>query len=295
MNQENKFGEYKQKLLQYWAVFLAACGKAWIFVKENSKVLLQKLAAWLVKAKDWLGAVTASARVKGKALLERLALWLMAVKEKIRPAVRQAGLWCKTQTARLKSSKLAGTIRSIAAPKQQELTALLAEAPAAAEAAAEVPVQKALPEEVPAAEEMEEKVPAKQAVKNFADAFPQITNPYLRKALVVLGAIGIGSRFTIKWIWKLRTVFMAIPVIWAAVKLAMQNMERLPEKVGLDIQATGEFARMITREEAVYWPLGITLFCLLLMFTAKKPVLPWVISIFTLVLPWMIWILNYYA
>lgn len=279
MNQENKFGEYKQKLLQYWAVFLAACGKAWEYVKVSSKVLLQKLAAWLVKARDWLVEFTASARVKGKALLDRLAIWLTGVREKLRPAVQQAGQWCKAQTVRLKNSKFAGAIRSLPLLKQREQTALTAEVPA---------------DEEPA-EEAAEQMPVKDTANHFAEAFPQITNPYLRKALVVLGAIGVGSRFTLKWLWKLRTVFMAIPVIWAAVKFAMQNMERLPEKVGLDIQSTGEFARMITREEAVYWPLGITMFCLLLMFTAKKPVLPWVISIFTLVLPWMIWILNYYA
>lgn len=95
-------------------------------------------------------------------------------------------------------------------------------------------------------------------------------------------------------IFKLRKVFMAIPVVWAALKLAAQNMDRLPEMVGLNLQASGEFATFVTRNYAVYGPLGVTLFCLLLMFCSRKATFPWVISIFTLALPYLIWMINMY-
>ena len=95
-------------------------------------------------------------------------------------------------------------------------------------------------------------------------------------------------------IFKLRKIFMAIPVVYLAVGIARTNMERLPEAVGLNLQSTGEFAWMVTREYAVYGPLGITAFCLLLMFFSRKMVFPWVISIFTLVLPYLIYFINIY-
>ena len=96
-------------------------------------------------------------------------------------------------------------------------------------------------------------------------------------------------------IFKLRKVFMAIPVVYLAIRIAAANMQRLPEAVGINMQSNGEFALMVTRNYAVYGPLGVTAFCLLLMFFSRKTVYPWVISIFSLVLPLLIWFTNYYA
>jgi len=95
-------------------------------------------------------------------------------------------------------------------------------------------------------------------------------------------------------LFKLRKVFMAIPVVYLAVRIAIANMERLPEAVGLNMQSTGEFALMVTREYAVYGPLGVTAFCLILMFFSRKATFPWVISFFSLVLPYLIYFTNLY-
>ena len=95
-------------------------------------------------------------------------------------------------------------------------------------------------------------------------------------------------------IFKLRKVFMAIPVVYLAIRIASANMQRLPEAVGINMQSNGEFALMVTRNYAVYGPLGVTVFCLLLMFSSRKTVYPWVISIFTLVLPYLLYITNLY-
>ncbi len=102
-----------------------------------------------------------------------------------------------------------------------------------------------------------------------------------------------GSIFT--WIFRLRKVIMAAPVVIAAVKLAGDNAQRLPETVGLNLQSTGDFAVMVTRNYAVYGPLGVTLFCLLLMFCSRKTVFPWIVSIFSLTLPWLIYLTNLYV
>lgn len=298
MSDQNRFDEYKQKLLHWWRLFLDACGRLWETTKTKAgvaltdlrgkgKIWLRKLAAWTLKARESLIRIWTRARREGKKLLQKLAAWVLRVREKVQPMLRRAGEWLAAVPARFRASRadakealpVAEEASVLPEPEPVVEAAAPAREPAAEEAAVEEPAVSAEPE--PEAEP----VPAKS----------RITNPYLRKAGALLTEAGDIIGFVFKWLWKLRTVFMAIPVVMTAVKLAMDNLERLPESVGLDIQSTGEFARMITRQEAVFWPLGLTCFCLVLMFFSKKPLLPWVISIFTLVLPWLIWLLNYYA
>ena len=95
-------------------------------------------------------------------------------------------------------------------------------------------------------------------------------------------------------LFRLRKLVLAAPVVYAAVKLALYNREYLPEQVGINIQSTGEFAQMITRDMAVMAPLGLTGACLLLMLCSRKALYPWAISIFTLVLPILILFSNLY-
>lgn len=272
MNEQNRFNEYLEKMQHYWELFITACyvwmQKAGTWIMDHGKQLLQLLAILLLKARD---------------LVERFINWVKAQADK-----GKAWLESRKQP------------KQEALPVAEEVKALPEEAaaePEATEAVGEPEVQVAVVTEAAAAEEAAaeaaEEQPAAQTAVPVGEVPAEKTN--LQKVGGFLAVIGRGVKLVIKWIWQLRKVIMAAPVIWAAVKLAMENMDRLPESVGLDIQSTGEFARMITRQEAVYWPLGITLFCLLLMFLSKKPLLPWVISIFTLVLPWLIWILNYYA
>lgn len=97
------------------------------------------------------------------------------------------------------------------------------------------------------------------------------------------------------WVWRLRGLILALPIFWTALKLALENMARLPERVGVDIQATGEFAQTISRDMAVFGPFGITLFCLVLAAISRKPLVPLAISVFSLILPVLIWLTNYYA
>ena len=107
----------------------------------------------------------------------------------------------------------------------------------------------------------------------------------LKKIGHVLGVIG-------KWIFRLRGFFIAIPVALAALYLAAQNMSRLPEEVGINLQANGEYAFLISRGLAVMAPLVVTGVCLVMMWLSRRTVYPWIISIFSLVLPYLIWITN---
>ena len=64
--------------------------------------------------------------------------------------------------------------------------------------------------------------------------------------------------------------------------------------VGINLQSSGAFEQMITRDMAVMGPLGLTAACLLLMFCSRKAMYPWAISMFTLVLPILILFTNIY-
>ena len=95
-------------------------------------------------------------------------------------------------------------------------------------------------------------------------------------------------------VYRLRAVFLSIPVIYVALRLAAYNSEYLPLMVGLDLQTTGEFAKTISRQTAVTFPLFLTGGCLVLTFLSKKSLYPWLISIFSLAIPIMLLITNMY-
>ena len=95
-------------------------------------------------------------------------------------------------------------------------------------------------------------------------------------------------------LFKLRKLVLAAPVVYAAVKLALYNRENLPEQVGINLQSSGAFEQMVSRDIAVMGPLGLTAACLLLMFCSRKAMYPWAISVFTLALPVLILFTNIY-
>lgn len=109
-------------------------------------------------------------------------------------------------------------------------------------------------------------------------------------------AARLSFRGILHMIWlvfyRLRSVFLAIPVVFAALRLAAYNSEHLPLMVGIDIQTTGEFAHMISRQNAVMYPMILTGGCLVLVFLSKKPIYPWLISVFSLVIPVLLLVTN---
>lgn len=109
--------------------------------------------------------------------------------------------------------------------------------------------------------------------------------PGLEKTGDIISLIGL-------WLWRLRKFFLAIPIVWLAIYFAQMNYSLLPEMVGIDLQTTGEYARMITRDAAVYGPLAVTAVCLLMMFLSRRTLYPWLICLFSMALPILVLITN---
>lgn len=120
------------------------------------------------------------------------------------------------------------------------------------------------------------------------------TGTFLEKTKSVCDKVGSVIGSICSWIYKLRKLIMAAPVVYLAIRIAIANSNRLPEAVGMNLQSSGEFAMMVTRNYAVFGPLLVTGFCLLLMFCSRKTLFPWIISIFSLVLPYLIYLTNLY-
>ena len=118
------------------------------------------------------------------------------------------------------------------------------------------------------------------------------TEPFRKKAGKVFKKIGLVLSKIAKWIYRLRGLLMAVPVALAALRLAGQNMERLPETVGIFLLENGNYQWMVERNAAVICPLGLTAACLVLMFFSRKNIHPWLVSIFTLAVPILIYITN---
>ena len=114
------------------------------------------------------------------------------------------------------------------------------------------------------------------------------------KVKAVVAKINKVINFIGVWLFRLRKPVMAAPVVYYALQLANYNREHLPEQVGINLQSTGEFAQMISRDMAVMGPLALTIACLLLMFCSRKAMYSWAISIFTLALPLLILFTNVY-
>lgn len=110
--------------------------------------------------------------------------------------------------------------------------------------------------------------------------------------LAQLKKIGAVLQLIWQWAYKLRSVILSVPVVAISIKLAIQNLGRLPVYVGINMQASGEYSMMIERSVAVLVPLLVTAACLLMMFLSKKVLYPWLVSLFSLLLPILLWITN---
>ncbi len=116
-----------------------------------------------------------------------------------------------------------------------------------------------------------------QAMQNTKAAF--------QKAGHVFSVIG-------KVLYHMRKLFLAVPVVWLAVRLYGIAMEKLPPAVGLMLQESGEYARMVDRETAALGCMAVTAVCLLMMFLSRRTLYPWLISLFSLVLPLLLIVTN---
>lgn len=97
------------------------------------------------------------------------------------------------------------------------------------------------------------------------------------------------------FLFRLRKIFLAVPLLAAAVYEAKKNYAALPAQVGLQLTEAGTFSKMYPKETAVWIPLIMTGACIVLMFTSRKAVYPWLIGLLTLVLPWLILMVNQFG
>ena len=118
------------------------------------------------------------------------------------------------------------------------------------------------------------------------------TKPARSVIAKVFSVIGKVIKGIFQWIYRLRSLFLAVPVALVALRLAAFNREHLPEMVGIDLQASGQYTYLLDRETVIFWPLVVTGGCLALMILSRRTVYPWIISIFSLVIPILIYVTN---
>ena len=117
-------------------------------------------------------------------------------------------------------------------------------------------------------------------------------NPGWEKTKEVLSTIGMVFKKIGKYAFKLRSVLLALPVVYGAVRLALYAHANLPEQVGINLMESGEYAVLVSRGTAIMGSLAVTAVCLLMMFLSKRTIYPWLISIFSLVLPILLIVTN---
>ena len=113
----------------------------------------------------------------------------------------------------------------------------------------------------------------------------QKTKLAFQKTGRVLGIIG-------KVLFYMRKLFLAAPVVWFAVRLYGYAMEELPETVGILLQETGDYYHYLPKDTAAMGCVAVTAACLLMMFLSRRTLYPWLISVFSLVLPFLLILTN---
>ncbi|MBQ6890601.1 MAG: hypothetical protein IJN53_06275 [Oscillospiraceae bacterium] len=111
-------------------------------------------------------------------------------------------------------------------------------------------------------------------------------------ACKVGNCVGHAFKIVYGYCFRLRKIILAVPVIGVAVWLASYCRQRMPDIVGIGLKSTGDYAFTISRDAAVLGPLAITFFCLIMMFCSRRTLYPWLISVFTLILPIFIMATN---
>lgn len=125
-------------------------------------------------------------------------------------------------------------------------------------------------------------------------AFCVNTKPAREKCGKVLRKTGKVLKTIWAYVYKLRAVILAVPVAVGAICLAVMNMSKLPDSVGINLLSNGEFSMMVSKGVAVFVPLGVTGLCIFLTVGARKTLYPWLISLFTLAIPILILVTNIY-
>lgn len=108
------------------------------------------------------------------------------------------------------------------------------------------------------------------------------------------------------YMYRLRSLILAAPVAGVALILASESKSRLAQTVEVSkftfnpeaSDALFGFLELgkttISQEAAIWGPLMLTAACLVMMMCSKRTLYPFLISLFTLCLPPVIWFLSVY-
>ena len=118
-------------------------------------------------------------------------------------------------------------------------------------------------------------------------------NTGAQKLKAFFGKVWFVLKLTAKWAYQLRSLVLSIPVFVCAAALAIRNARLLPLYVS--VITFGESQFLITRGVAVLVPLALTCICIVLMLCSKKMLYPWLVSVLSLVLPWVIWLASTFS
>ncbi len=99
-------------------------------------------------------------------------------------------------------------------------------------------------------------------------------------------------RYFLQVVYRLRAVFLSVPIAIAAVLMAFKSRTLLPEKVGIFMQANATYQFYVDRPLAIVVPLVLTAICLTITLCSKKVTFPWCISLFSLILPALLWLTS---
>lgn len=122
--------------------------------------------------------------------------------------------------------------------------------------------------------------------------FLEKADPFFKGVLKVIKGIDKVLMTIWRYLLAFKKLWISIPIGFAAIMLALNNLAKLPAVVGLNLQKNGVFATQIPRELAVFCPLLVTLICLLLMFCSRRTLTPWFVSLASLALPVVILLIN---
>lgn len=99
-----------------------------------------------------------------------------------------------------------------------------------------------------------------------------------------------STRYFFQVVYRLRGLLLSIPVVVAAILMAVYSSRYLPAQVGLFMQSSGTYQFYISRTLAITVPLIITGASVTLTLCAKKITFPWFISLFSLIVPAILWL-----
>ena len=138
------------------------------------------------------------------------------------------------------------------------------------------------------------------------NAFVDKVSPFCWAVSRVFRKIGRAFRNLWRYVFWFRSIVLGAPLAGAAVILAAQSANRLPETVGYtmlkwDPEAADALVGLfvmtqetMSRNMAVMIPLGLTAVCIGLMILSKRMLYPFMIGLMTLTLPYIIYFFTVY-